>query len=337
MDFHLYFYNPDNKYQVNRYYYVLPENKKLITFYLDYYSNIYDFPTHVNLNDQPITSIKTSDTHKYYYYTTNIIGDYQFSFQLQNSNKITVNDIVYVRKSIYDFFEKIGYEKKCLYYTKSTKFYLEPKQIMNLNKICIKSNEDQFKYCQYNDKKKNKYIDFEKKSFGNSYYTLNLDISLKLQEKMYKLYEDSLTFTKVLVPPTTYSFKYIVLTLYCYLDNFYIGKNLKDKINLICYRKLISNQLFCEIEKIITFGKYYIYHFNKIVGSTYLSVPINEANFYFNIQETHIGKNTIIITTDNFSMESIIKIIIRDNHKEYLFYKKNYYNHIITILNYFIY
>ena len=55
-----------------------------------------------------------------------------------------------------------------------------------------------------------------------------------------------------------------------------------------------------------------------------------------NIQETHIGKNTIIITTDNFSMESIIKIIIRDNHGESLFYKRNYDDRNSPKLTYFV-
>jgi len=260
--------------------------------------------------------------HRLYKYKTNENGDYHFEFVLPDSNERKYVGFIKVRNSIYDYFREIGFEKKCVYWNDSTRFKLIATNEIEMDKIKYNYDGNIYEVCSY----KECYLNVNNNYLYYYYNYRDSTFSIISKNDLFSpyLYQETMRFTNVYVPYFTYSMRKILLTAYCYLDNMWIGKNSSDKIKLNCNTVVVNNKLNCESTRTLSVGKYYIFHGNFNVGSTFISAPIHEANFDLNPSQTEIGINNIKISTENYCMESIYSIIIKNNDaNSIVFYKYN--------------
>ena len=106
------------------------------------------------------------------------------------------------------------------------------------------------------------------------------------------LYKENIYFTNVRTPYVTYSFDMITISAICLLDNLTI-RNYKTKQSylLTCDNTLSrKGQYYCEPNSTLTYGLHHIYYNNILTDYTYISAPIENAEFTLNINETNVGK-----------------------------------------------
>ena len=331
MDYHVeYYYLPGNSVYLNRKYYVLPGNKKLITFYYQISSENSDFPLKVFVNEEEVTKWETNYRTRSYYYSTNKEGDYQFSLLSKDKVLTLVDEIVYVRKSFSDFFPTFE-GKKCAYYTHSITYTFTKTDIVNLNYI----------YCDV--------INYYRTLSGNSftfdshyyyysklyYRTGRFPLIIKSEnDRSYPyLFKDIVTFTDVRTSRITYSFDMITIYSLCLLENLSIERyGTNTKIPLTCDISLYRyGQYYCQPNETLKYGLYRIYYNSIITDYTFISAPIQNAELTMNINETKVGKNSIKIYSDNFVLDSVHRVILKDSdavitnfYKYYPYHKYKY-------------
>ena len=139
---------------------------------------------------------------------------------------------------------------------------------------------------------------------------------MSVYNTLYLGYEEKITFSDATIEKNTYSLNKIVINnLSCYMSGFNLKSEKGEVIGLICENVLRNDKLYCNTERNLEKGKYYVYNENSIIGSTYISTSIDLANFIFNKNSLSIGRNAIEISSENnyFYMETINKIILTDN------------------------
>ena len=332
MDYHVEYYSlPKNDFYLNRKYYVLPGNKKLITFYYKITSENSNFPMKVFVNEEEVTKWQTSYGARTYYYSTNKVGDYQFSLLSKDKVITLINEIVYVRESFSDFFPKFE-GRKCAYYTHNITYSFAKTNIVDLNYILC----DTINY--YSHLSGNSFT-FDSHSYYNGtiyYRTGRYSLTIKSEnDKSYPyLFKDIVTFTNVLTSRITYSFDMILINSLCLLENLSVERyGTSQKIPLTCDLSLYRyGQYYCQPSETLKYGLYRIYYNNIITDYTFISVPIENADLSININETKVGINYIIIRSDNFVLDSVYKVILKDNDAVirvfYEYYPKHKYDNV---------
>ena len=305
LDFQINYYNePKDSYEVSNYYILLPGNQKSVTFYWKYKSPLYNFPYKVYINDKEIIHIKTEGNNRYYYYTTYGEGEYQFSYLDYNKNNRSCgNDCkVYVKKNLSDFFINIGLTSKCIYLNEIAYLNLQKQTFVKGDKLLVRRDN------------------YSETQGGNLNYPIqsgnvrNINVYVFSKNILNYLYHDVVTITSASIDRNTYSLNKIVINnLICPLKGLHlINSNTGKRINLICDEVLRNGKLYCDTSETLEKGQYNLYS-SIYIGNTFISVSIETADFIVYPYSTSIGQNPISINSEDFYMDTILKIILKDN------------------------
>ena len=79
------------------------------------------------------------------------------------------------------------------------------------------------------------------------------------------------------------------------------------------WSQIRNGKLYCTPEKTLKRNKYNIYDEETYLGYTYINPPIDITEFKISSLITKIGTNNISITSNDFYLETIDKIVIKDN------------------------
>ncbi len=319
LDYNLHNVTFKSKIGISRFFYILPEDQS-IQFYFYYESDEKIFPFKVFVNNEEIPPKIFSETRRNYLYSTNKEGNYEFSYLINNNETIKHNQVISVIKSINDIFEKIEPEKKCVYYQNSINYNIIKKSDIDISNI-------KYKYLSNNYTSLNCLEDnctILNISSNNSPRDIDIIFISEYDTNYPYLYQDSITFTDISTNGIIYSSKDIILYSDCLLDNLMIlGQDSQKSFHLNC-SILSKKQYICQIDTLETLlGLYYINQNGKNISSIYFNIPIEDSDFIIEPNETHIGINNFIITSNDFNLESILKIEVSDNDNNIQTYELN--------------
>ena len=329
LDYYLHYSPQITEISIHKYYYILPENNESIILNLIYYNSYNIFPLKVYINNDEMNNSEYLEGEKKmnYSFSTNKEGLYKITYLTQDLEYKEYDKNIIIKNDITGFFSEIKPDEKCVYYKNKIKYKIKKNDGINETYIKYKffkssetpSEEVNNLTCNDNDCS----IDLSVENSGE--YKI-IFYSLEEFEEPY-LYEDTLFFTDISSNLYSYSNNIIILNSICLLENLSI-KNKNNSINnsLKC-EDLSKSQVLCRIQKEnddeILSGLYNIYENNQIVSKTYFNLPIEESEFLIQPLESKIGKNEIKITSNDINLESIVRIEIRSNDGNTLYYKLN--------------
>ena len=136
------------------------------------------------------------------------------------------------------------------------------------------------------------------------------------------LHKERVFFTDVRTPYVTYSFNVITIKALCLLENLRIRRmKTNEYYSLSCDNALSRKGFYyCEPNVTLTYGLYFIYYNDIRTDFTYISEPIENAELILNTYETKVGRNYIKITSSNFVLDTVYKLIVKDNDAQAIIY-----------------
>ena len=347
MDYYIYYYSLQDSKYLSRKYFVLPGNKKLIRFYYEVGSKSSIFPLKVFVNDDQVTTMKTLYGKKQYHYSTNKPGNYSISVLSRDKILSPSEEIVYTRNHINDFFPTFQPDDTCVYYTKNGYFRYSPNNFVNLNYIEYTVSKHYFtlffcRFCLWNifyyyhsttgflDSSGT--IQFDSKDYKRDYREGFVDIVFRSGNDFSfpLLHKERVFFTNVRTPYVTYSFNVITIKAICLLDNLKIRRmKTNEYYSLSCDNTLSRKGFYyCEPNVTLTYGLYFIYYNDIYTDYTYISEPIENAELILNTYETKVGRNYINITSTNFVLDTVYKVVVKDNDAQAIIYFWHYQSYI---------
>ena len=339
MDFYIHYYELRDSSYLSRKYFVLPGNKKLIKFYYEISSKSSIFPLKAYVNEEQVTVMKTLYGRKQYHYSTNKPGNYSISLLSRDKVLSSTGEIVYTRNHINDFFPIFKPDDTCVYYTHTAYFRYRKNDFVDLNYIHYYVNKHYFslffcRYCFWNifysyysswdTLSGSNVIEFDSRDINLSYREGFVDLLFKSRNDLSYplLHKERVFFTNVRTPYVTYSFNLITIKAICLLDNLKIKRYKKNEYySLSCDNSLSRKGFYyCEPNATLTYGLYFIYYNEIKTDFTYISEPIENAELILNTYETKVGRNYIKITSTNFVLDTVYKVVVKDNNGKVIIY-----------------